>query len=86
MLDDGVHGLEQRLQERVVCLIRKEKAGRRHGRKQLKQLEACLRSQLLQIWGNVVDSRQQRWVYGVQLAFAGGDKVVNRLSVISMGS
>ena len=85
VLDNGVHRLEQRLQKRVVCLICKEKAGRRHGRKQLKQFKACLRSYLLQIWGNVVDSRKERRVYGIQLAFAGGNKVVDGLSVISMG-
>tara|TARA_R110002060_G_scaffold37074_8_gene48093 strand:+ start:1135 stop:1347 length:213 start_codon:yes stop_codon:yes gene_type:complete len=55
VLNNSIHALEQRLEQIMVALVRQQKAGRRHGREELKKFRRSRCTQIFQVCSDVVD-------------------------------
>ena len=79
MLQNRIDRLQYGGKKDVICLVRQEKTGSRHGREELQQLGARAWRKMFDMRGNVVDDSQESRVDGVQLSFAGSDQSVDGL-------
>ena len=63
----------------MIGLVRKKKAWRRHGGKELEYFRSGLSRAMLKVGSDIANSGQERWIDGVKFSFAGSHEIVDGL-------
>lgn len=79
MLNNGIDGLEQRLQKQVIAVVSKDEYWRCHCCKELHQFRRGLRAEVNNMRCDVVDYGEQSRKYSVDLSFARRNECIDRL-------